>query len=201
MPISDDLRYRNRRKNNMSKIVIDNNIHALLNPGSVVLISAKDKQNEGIFAVTWNMPVKKEPAMVAFESSQNHFTYSIIKSTGEFAVNIPHAAMVNQVLGCGQISGKTGVDKFKRFNMSKDKSHKTDLPLVKEAFANLECKVVQIVDMGASAIVIGHVVRAIVEEEHYKNGQITFENGLQLLHHLGGNRFCISERVIEGKSV
>jgi flavin reductase (DIM6/NTAB) family NADH-FMN oxidoreductase RutF len=185
----------------MTKVNLTSNIYALLNPGSVVLVSAGDGKGEGVFAVTWNMPVRKEPSMVAFESSQSHFTYQFIRKTGEFAINVPEAKMVDQVLGCGRISGKTGVDKFEKFELTRQKAHRIKAPLVGEAFANIECKVAQIVDMGASALVIGQVVAAVADEAHFQDGKLIFDNGLQLLHHLGGDRFCVSDRLLLGKRV
>ena len=184
----------------MAKVKIGSNIHALLNPGSVVLVSAADKDGEGVFAVTWNMPVRKDPPMVAFESSQNHHTYQFIRITGEFAINIPTAAMVNQVLGCGSVSGRTGVDKFDKFGLTRRKAEKVKAPLVDEAFANIECKVAQVVDLGSSALVIGQAVAAIAEEDHFQDGMLIFDNGLELLHHLGGKRFCVSDRLIIGST-
>lgn len=185
----------------MPKIKITSKIHSLLNPGSVVLISSGDGESDGIFTVTWNMPARKDPAMVAIESSQNHHTYQFIRKTGEFGLNIPSAKMVDQVLGCGQISGKTGVDKFEKFGLTRQKAEKIKSPLVSEAFANLECRVSQIVDMGSSALVLGQVVNALVDERHFVDGKLTFVNGLELLHHLGGKRFCISNSELIGKGI
>lgn len=185
----------------MSKMKITSNIHALLNPGSVVLVSAGDAEQTGVFAVTWNMPVRKEPAMVAIESSQNHHTYKIIRKTGEFALNIPEAKMVEQVLCCGQVSGKTGVDKFERFSLTKESAEIIKAPLVGDAFANIECKVVQVVDMGTSALLIGQVVSARVDERHFVDGALIFDNGLELLHHLGGKRFTVSNSVLNAKGI
>ena len=34
--------------------------------------------------------------------------------------------------------------------------------------------------------------------EAFRDGKLIFENGLELLHHLGGDRFCVSDRVISG---
>ncbi len=183
----------------MTKVKVESNIYSLLNPGSVVLVSAGDGEREGVFAVSWNMPVRKDPPMVAFESSQGHFTYQFVRKTGEFGINIPEAKMVNQVLGCGKVSGKTGVDKFAKFELGRRQAEKIKAPLVETAFANLECRVSQIVDMGASALVIGQVVAAVADDQHFQNGQLVFDNGLELLHHLGGNRFCVSDRVIIGE--
>ncbi len=58
----------------------------------------------------------------------------------------------------------------------------------------------QVVDLGASSLLIAQIVAARVDEEHFVDGKLVFDNGLELLHHMGGNRFCVSDRMLEGKS-
>ncbi|MBN2716313.1 MAG: flavin reductase family protein [Deltaproteobacteria bacterium] len=183
----------------MSKMKIYSGAYVILNPGSVVWVTAGDGMSDGVFTVTWNMPVRKEPAMVAIECSQNHHTYQFIRKTGEFAINVPEAKMVNAVLGCGRVSGKTGVDKFEKFGLTRDKAEKIKAPLIREAFANLECRVSQVIDMGSSALLLAQVVSTQVDEAHFVDGKLSFDNGLELLHHLTGDQFCISSKVLVGK--
>ena len=184
----------------MTKLKIHSGAHVFLNPGCVVWISAGDGQSDGVFSVTWNMPIRKEPAMVAIECSQNHHTYQFIRKTGEFAINIPEGKMVDAVLGCGTVSGKSGVDKFEKFGLTRVKAEKIKSPLIKEAFANIECRIAQVVDMGASALLLAQVVSTQVDERHYADGKLSFENGLELLHHITGNQFCVSNKVLIGKA-
>ncbi len=173
--------------------------YGLLNPGSVVIISAGDGKVDNLFSVTWNMPVRKDPSMVAILSGKRHYSYPFMATTGEFGVNVPTAGLVDAVLGCGTVTGHDGVDKFERFGITREKAQKIKAPLIEEAMANLECRVSQVVDLGASSLLIAQVVAARVAEDHYKDGQLVFDNGLELLHHLGGNRFCVSDRMVLGK--
>ncbi|MBN2342454.1 MAG: flavin reductase family protein [Deltaproteobacteria bacterium] len=185
----------------MTKMKIHSNIHSLLNPGCVVWVSAGDGDNDSVFTVTWNMPVRRDPAMVAIECSRNHHTYQFIRRSGEFALNVPEARHVNQVLACGRVSGKTGVDKFEKFGLTRESAEKIKAPLVGEAFANLECRIAHVVDMGSSALLIAQVVSARVDERHFVDGKLVFDNGLELLHHLGGDRFCVSTQSIVGATM
>ena len=184
----------------MSKMKIYSGVHVLLNPGCVVWVSAGDGASDGVFTVTWNMPVRKAPVMVAIECSQNHHTYQFIRKTGEFAINIPEAGMVDAVLGCGKVSGKSGVDKFEKFGLTRDRAEKITAPLIKEAFANIECRVSQVLDMGSSALLLAQVVSTQVDERHFVDGRLTFDNGLELLHHITGDNFCVSSRLLKGNA-
>ena len=186
----------------MKKVAIEPSslAYRLVNPGSVVLISVGDKNHDNLFPVTWNMPVRKDPGMIAILSGKRHFSYPFIEKTGEFGVNVPDVSIVDAVYGCGKTSGKDVKDKFSRFGLTRKESSDIKAPLVNEAVANLECRVCQVVDLGRSALLIANILKAQVATKHYKNGDWCFDNGLQLLHHLGGDRFCVSDRVVHGKN-
>ncbi len=185
----------------MEKVSLESspNTYRLLNPGTVVLVSVGDGEKDNLFAVTWNMPVRKEPGMVAILSGKRHYSYSFIAKTGEFGINIPDVSIVDAVMGCGSCSGHNVVDKFSRFNLTRQNGEKIKAPLVREAIAHMECRVCQVVDMGASSLVIAQVLAAAANPLHFKEGKWNYDNGLQLLHHLGGDRFAVSNRVITAK--
>ena len=75
------------------------NAYRLLNPGAVALISVGDGKVDNLFSVTWNMPMRRDPGMVAILSGKRNFSYPIIERTGEFGMNIPDAGIVDAVLG------------------------------------------------------------------------------------------------------
>ncbi|MCP4219597.1 MAG: flavin reductase family protein [bacterium] len=182
----------------MEKAAIDvtKNSHRLLNPGSVALVSVGDGNRDNLFAVTWNMPVRQNPPMVAIVCGKRHYSYPFIAETGEFAINIPSIEIVDAVMGCGSISGYKEPDKFARFGLTRGKARGIKAPLVQEAIASLECRVCQVVDLGASSLLIAQIQAAVVDPNHFSNGNWNFENGLQLIHHLGGGRFSISQQVV-----
>lgn len=185
----------------MKKISIDPSPDAyrLLNPGAVALISVGDGQKDNLFSVTWNMPLRRDPGMVAILSGKRHYSYPFIQKTGEFGVNIPHTGIVAAVLGCGRTTGSKVPDKFDKFGLTRQPAEKIKAPLVAESVGNLECRVCQIVDLGASSLILAQILAAQVAEEHFKKGGWCFDNGLSLLHHLGGDRFAACEREVEAK--
>jgi len=173
--------------------------YRLVNPGGVVLISVGDRERDNLFSVTWNTPVRKDPPLLAIVSGKGHHSYGFIERTGEFGVNVPEAGLADAVLGCGSVSGRTGVDKFERFGLTRQPAASIKAPLVAEAAANLECRVTQVVDLGTSALLIAQVVAAVASDTRFVDGHWKFDEGLELLHHLSGDRFCVSDRVLTGK--
>jgi flavin reductase (DIM6/NTAB) family NADH-FMN oxidoreductase RutF len=180
----------------MDKIKVEpaTDAYRLLNPGSVVIVSVGDGKQDNLLTITWNMPLRKDPGMVAILSGKRHHSYPFIEKTGEFGINIPDASLAPAVLGCGSVSGKEVPDKFARFGLNRRKSNQIKAPLVEECVANLECRVCQVVDLGRSALLIAQILEAVAASEHFRGGDWRFDGGLSLLHHLGGSHFCVSDK-------
>ena len=123
----------------MHKLAVEPKLaYRLLNPGAVVLVTGGDAENNGIFALTWNMPVRKSPGTVALLSGKRHHTYGFIEHTRELGISVPDVSIVDAVYGCGTTTGNRGVDKWTRFGLSQQAPEKTRVPLVEQAIATLE---------------------------------------------------------------
>jgi flavin reductase (DIM6/NTAB) family NADH-FMN oxidoreductase RutF len=165
----------------------------------VVLVSVGDGEVDNLFPVSWNMPVRSDPPMVAILSGKDHHSYPIIARTGEFGLNVPDESIVDAVLGCGSTTGAEVRDKLTRFGLTRRAAARIAAPLVEEAVAGLECRVCQVVDLGDSSLLVAQVVAAAASPAHFVDGAYCFDNGLRLIHHLGGARFCVSDRSVEGR--
>ena len=173
--------------------------YRLVNPGCVLLVSVGDGERDNLYPVAWNMPVRKDPGMVAIATSKRHHSYGFIAKTGELGLNVPDLSIMDAVLGCGKTSGRRVEDKFARFGLTREKAEKIKAPMVAEAVAGLECRVCQVVDLGASSLVIAQILSATASTDHFRDGHWTFKSGLALLHHLSGERFCTSDRLVLGQ--
>lgn len=171
--------------------------YRVINPGLVVLISVGDGAADNVFTVAWNMPVRKDPPMLGLVSGKRHYSWSFIERTGELAVNVLDAGLARTVLRAGKTSGRDLPDKFADLGITRQRAARIRAPLVAEAVACLECRVSQIVDLGASALVIAQVLAATAATDHFADGHWRFDSGLRLLHHLSGNRFCVSDALLE----
>ena len=185
----------------MDKIHIETSLQAyrLINPGVVFLVTSGNGEKQNVYAAAWNIPIRKEPGMVAIVTDKSHYSYSLITQTWEYGINIPDASLVDAVYGCGSTSGWE-VDKFSRFGLTPWKAQMITPPLIKEAIAHMECKVCQTIDMGDTVLFIAHIMVATVDPRHFKNNRWVFDNGLQLIHHIGGDRFAVSSGDIKANT-
>ncbi len=173
--------------------------YRLLNPGTLVLVSVGDGERDNLFPVSWNMPVCDDPPVVAVLSAREHFSFSFIERTGELALNVPGAELLDAVYGCGKTSGREVPDKFIRFGLHREPASQLRVPLVAEAVASLECRVDRILDVEGCGLIVARIVAARAAAEHFRGDDWQFDRGLRLLHHLSGNRFCVSDAVVEAR--
>lgn len=164
-----------------------------------MLVTVGDGEKDNLFPVTWNMPVRKEPPMVAMLSGKRHYSYPFIEKTGEFGLNIVTAEHAGALLACGLISGHKEPNKFEKYGLTRLAAETIKAPLVEQAVATAECRVAQVVDLGPSALLVAQILRASADPDCFADGAWKFDDGLELIHHLGGNKFAVSDRVIVGK--
>ncbi|MEM4633694.1 MAG: flavin reductase family protein [Candidatus Anstonellaceae archaeon] len=151
----------------------------LFYPRQVVLVTAASGEKSNLTAVEWFMPVAEKPLMVALSLANTSLTLDLICSSMEFVLAIPSERLKEAVLLCGSTSGKY-IDKFEEAKLTQGKAKKVSAPLVEEAVANYECKVLTYHSCGDHTLIIGEVVEA-----HFAKQNGEQEN---LLFNMGGKR-------------
>jgi flavin reductase (DIM6/NTAB) family NADH-FMN oxidoreductase RutF len=109
--------------------------------GLVVSIDSECKPNIITIGEIFNLSIRN-PIWVGIAVREANYSHGLIKNQGEFTVNLPTAAMVNEVQGCGRCSGRDGIDKFARFNLTALPSKYVKPPIIGECPVSLECKFV-----------------------------------------------------------
>jgi len=70
----------------------------------------------------------------------NH-SHQMIKKSKECCINLPEIHLLDQTVGVGNCSGDE-VDKFAQFGFTAEAGSKIKAPLIKECYANFECKLI-----------------------------------------------------------
>ncbi|MBD3426240.1 MAG: hypothetical protein GF409_03295 [Candidatus Omnitrophica bacterium] len=162
----------------------------LINHGPVVLVSSACGEKADITPVAWNMPLQKNPPMVVLEISEKHFIFECIMKTGDFAVNIPAKDLCADVAKCGSVSGRD-TDKFQMCSLSTEPGKKIQSPVLKEALAVLECRLVRDEHLLKEYnMVAGEVKYAEVEEGAFQEHWQFEKDEARTIHHLGDKTFC-----------
>ena len=142
--------------------------------------------------------VSSEPMAVLFmpvirsSDGQEKDTLKNVKATKEFVVNIVSEEFAEKMNQCSA-EYPPNIDEFKESGLTPEPSKIVKPPRVQEAKVNMECKLIQTVEIGnkpgGATVVIGEVVYFHVREDVYQDGKIIL-NKLKPIGRLGGTEYC-----------
>jgi len=156
----------------------------LLYPTPALLIGAEVSGKPNFMTAAWCGVVNSKPPMVSVSLQHHRHTLLGIKENNTFSVNIPSVDMVKETDYCGIVSGantdKVADCKFKVF-YGKVKT----APMIENCPVNLECTVVQILNLGSHELVIGQVEENYVTDTCLTSGEPDVEKIKPMLWVLG----------------
>jgi len=150
----------------MQKLEIDNNVY--LCPMPIVLVGTMVEGKANFMTVGWVSRVNFNPPMIAISINRSHYTPEGIQENRSFSINIPGRSMLEVTDYCGLVSGKT-IDKSKLFELFYGRI--PTAPMVGDCPLNMECKLVQAVDLPSNYLFIGEIVGAYCEERVMTDGK------------------------------
>ena len=114
-------------------------VREYLEPGPVVLVSSRWKDETDIMTMGWHMVMEFTPALLGCIIAGSNHSFDLIRKSRECVINIPTLDMKTKIVGIGNTSGDE-IDKFDKFKLSAGKALKVKAPLIDECYASLECK-------------------------------------------------------------
>lgn len=168
----------------------------MLYPLPAVMVSVGNKQGEtNIITVAWTGTICTNPAMVYISVRPERYSYQMIKESGEFVINLTTEKLVKATDYCGVKSGRD-VDKWKEMNLHQVKAETLEYsPLILESPVNIECKVVEIKELGSHHMFLANVT-AVHSDEAYLNEQNKFElNNTGLLAYSHGEYLGLGKKL------
>lgn len=142
---------------------------ALIPLPAVMVSCQKPGERPNIITIAWTGIVCSEPPMLSISIRKNRFSFEIIKSTGEFVVNITNRKLARATDICGVASGRD-YDKFELAHLTPAPCTKVSPPMIAECPINLECQTRSVLELGThymfvAEIVATHIDDAILDEQ------------------------------------
>lgn len=145
----------------------------MLYPVPAVLVSAADNEgNANLFTVAWAGTICTNPPMLSISVRPERYSYKMIRETGEFVVNLTTEELAWATDYCGVRSGRD-TDKWKDTGLTREPAQKVRAPLVGQCPVNLECRVVEVKELGSHHLFLAEVV-AVDVDERYMDEKDTF---------------------------
>lgn len=134
-------------------------------PVPAVLVSCGETESEfNLVTIAWTGTICTNPPMCYISVRPERHSYPIIKRTGEFVINLTTIEMTKKVDWCGVKSGRD-FNKFKEMNLTPGPSKLVKAPIVMESPVNIECRVVEIKELGTHHMFLAEVVNIQVNEK------------------------------------
>ena len=160
------------------------NIRRLLEPGPIVLVSSAWRGARNIMTMGWHTVMEFEPSLVGCIIAEGNHSHGMIKASRECVINVPTFDLAKAVVGIGNCSGAE-VDKFATFKLTAVAGKHVQAPLIKECYANFECRLVDAKLVASYNFFIFEVVKAWAA---------TSPKHPRTLHYRGEGAFMVSGR-------
>ena len=143
-------------------------------PVVATIVTAHSKGKDNALAIGLHTLISHNPPICGIAVMPEKFSYQLISESKEFGVNFLSFEDVKLVCAVGSSTGRE-IDKFQKFNIAKDKSVRTSVPILKKAYAAYECKLIDDTGYGSHRWLVGDIVAV-----HWRKEVYTPDNTLDL---------------------
>lgn len=167
---------------------------ALTAPVPPVMVTVGDMENSNVLTIGWTGILSTIPPRTYISVRPQRHSYKLLKSTGEFVINLTTASQAKTVDYVGIYTGAK-VDKFKECKLTKVASKEVSAPTIAECPLALECRVIEVIPMGTHDVFIADIVSVSCDDSILDDaGKIRFDKaGLMAYAH--GEYFALGEKL------
>lgn len=163
-------------------------------PLPAVLVTSGTMEMSNIMTVAWTGILNTNPAIVYISVRPERYSYNLIKSSREFAINLTTKDLAYATDWCGVRSGAK-FDKFKEMKLTKEDGKFVKCPLIKESPVSIECKVIDIKELGSHHMFMAEVL-SIDADERYIDRSGAFDiSKCDLISYANGGYYTQGEKI------
>ena len=168
----------------------------MLYPIPAVMVSCqREGEKPNIITVAWAGNVCSSPAMLSISVRKERYSYDILKETGEFVVNLTNRKLAAATDWCGVRSGRD-YNKFKEMHLTAEAADVVKAPMIAESPLNIECKVVEIKELGSHDMFLAEVVAVHGDERYFDHSTGLFQlNQAELITYSHGKYYALGEKI------
>lgn len=143
---------------------------------AVIVVKSGDALDA--LACAWYSALSFDPPLFAISIAPRRYSYQMLKKSGEFTANFMEFDHAGTIAALGRTSGRE-VDKFAAYRIKTLPSTEIETPVLKDAYAAYECRIVKRHRTGDHDLFIGEVLAV-----HYKEKAFDKKNKLPNLSKL-----------------
>lgn len=119
-------------------------VYQLIEPGPVVMLTTVRGGRPNVMTISWHMMLDFEPPLLACIVGEGAYSFRSLLMGRECVIAIPARKLAPAAVKVGNCHGDV-IDKFAAFGLTPLPAARVAPPLIKECFANLECKVTEVI--------------------------------------------------------
>ena len=127
---------------------------------AVIVVKSEDALDA--LACAWYSALSFDPPLFAISIAPRRYSYQMLKKSGEFTANFMEFDSAGTIAALGRTSGRE-IDKFAAYRIKTLPSTEIETPVLKDAYAAYECRIVKRHRTGDHDLFIGEVLAV-----HYK---------------------------------
>jgi flavin reductase (DIM6/NTAB) family NADH-FMN oxidoreductase RutF len=131
--------------------------------GLITSVDAAGRPNILTLGEVFNISISR-PVILGIAIRKERYSHQLISETQEYVVNLPTREIAEKVWYCGSVSGRT-VDKFAESGLTPLPAQRVRPPLIAECPVNLECKLLEVQEIGDHDLFLGEVLVQHVDED------------------------------------
>ena len=135
-------------------------------PKLAVMVTSQAKGKANAMAVAWHSSISSSPPLYGISITARRLSYELILDSGRFGINFIPFEKADLVASVGGISGRQ-TDKFEQFGIAIDEATMASVPVLRDAYACYECKLVDHYACGDHEWVVGEVLATHFLEEFF----------------------------------
>lgn len=167
---------------------------AMLAPVPPALVTCASGDVQNILTVAWTGILSTVPPRTYISVRPRRYSYSLIRESGEFVINLCTESLVRAADFCGMYTGAK-MDKFARAGLHPIASSAVACPSLAESPLSLECRVSQVIPLGSHDVFLADIVAVTVDDALIgADGKLHLERaGLCAYAH--GDYFALGKRL------
>lgn len=168
----------------------------MLYPLPVVMVSCGDSpENYNIITAAWTGIVCSDPPMCYISVRKERHSHPIISKNKDFVINLTTEALAKATDWCGVRSGRD-YNKFKEMHLTPEQADVVKAPMIAESPVNIECKVMEIKELGSHDMFMAEIVAVHGDEKYFDPSTGLFQlNQAELITYSHGKYYTLGEKI------
>jgi flavin reductase (DIM6/NTAB) family NADH-FMN oxidoreductase RutF len=157
---------------NLGKNIVSGQEGLLAFPGFPLILVVV---NDNIITVAATSFFSFDPPMVMIGIVPSRYTFELIQNSEDYTINIPTEDLLPAVRICGSKSGRD-VNKWELTDLTPENSKIVQSLIIKECPVNLECKIVEKIQLNDSSHVwfIGEILTAHIQPDYDRSKALMY---------------------------